>query len=160
MLYFGKSILQSIHLIFMWKKGVDFLVKVATHWYMSIVVLIGLKTFILPHSTLSFPQNSADEEDHRMDWLKRVGIFEDTNGRFNNAKNIEFMSMQMYLFIQYLQNWRIWHLITSKLEVICFEFSFSSTQLFLIQRLKDAVYPTINQWLCEKDIDSSLSQGK
>ena len=107
MLYFGKSILQSIHLIFMWKKGVDFLVKVATHWYMSIFVLIGLKTFILPHSTLSFPLNSTDEEDHRMDWLKRVGIIEDTNGRFNNAKNIEFMSMQMYLFIQYLQNWRI-----------------------------------------------------
>ena len=62
---------------------------------MSIVVLIGLKNFLLPHSTSSFPVDSTAEEDHRMDWLKRVGIMEDTNGRFNYAKNIEFMSMQM-----------------------------------------------------------------
>ena len=67
--------------------------------------------------------------------------------------------MQMNVFIQCLQNWRIWHIITFKVEAIWFEFSFSLTPLFLVERLKDAVYPTIYQWLWEEEIDSSLSQG-
>ena len=108
---------------------------------------------------LVFFTDSTDEEDHRMDWLKCVGIMTDRKGRFNYVKNVKFISMQMYVFIQCLQNWRIWHVITFKVEAIWFEFSFSLTPLFLVERLKDAVYPTINQWLCEEEKDSSLSQG-
>ena len=51
--------------------------------------------------------DSTAEEVHRMDWLKSVCIMEHTNGRFNNAKNIGIMSMQMYVFIQSLLNWWI-----------------------------------------------------
>ena len=46
--------------------------------------------------------DSTDEEDHRMDWLKCVGIMKDTKGRFNYAKYVEFIPMQMYVFIQSL----------------------------------------------------------
>ena len=48
--------------------------------------------------------DSTAEEDHRMDRLKCDGIMKDTKGRFNYVKNVEFISMQMYVFIQCLQN--------------------------------------------------------
>ncbi len=48
--------------------------------------------------------DSKAEEDHRKDWLKYVGIMKEKKRRFNYAKNVEFMSMQMYVFIECLQN--------------------------------------------------------
>ena len=51
---------------------------------------------------LIFSYGQSAEDDHRMDRLKCVGIMKDTKGRFNYAKNVEFIPMQMYEFIQSL----------------------------------------------------------
>ena len=41
---------------------------------------------------------STAEEDRTLEQLKCVGIMKNTKERFNYAKNVEFMSMQMYVF--------------------------------------------------------------